>query len=85
MKDMIMIREVNELIDKKQEEIIDSIPYNAWRFFTGEKQLIYFVGKEIGLNDSGDTFDISSREFKECLEYWVAQAGGKVSWKKGSE
>lgn len=66
--------------DKTAKEVIDAIPYDAWRFF-GPLKEIKIDGNWIALSENGDMFQIGDVEFKTCLEFWVNQCGGTIQWK----
>jgi hypothetical protein len=67
-------------IKELQQQFVDQIPFNAWRFFTPCHSGIDFIEGDISFNEA-DYFNVNDQDFKECLEFWVTQAGGEVIWK----
>ena len=77
----VSLSELSVTIAEAQQEFLESIPFNAWRFFTPTKDEITFLDSHLCFGDA-DPIDVNDKEFKEALEFWVCQAGGTIKWKK---
>jgi hypothetical protein len=60
---------------KLQEDV--KVPYNVWRFFGINSQVILVRGNEASFGEDFGT----KEELRKAIEFYVEQLGGKVTWK----
>ena len=73
------LSELAEANAEFEDQFLHEMPYNAWRFF-GLKSHVSVSNGHITLNTIGDSFTYGDPDFMECLEFWVTQFGGKITW-----
>ena len=77
----IQMSQLRAHIKGLHDKFLDQIPFNAWRFFSPSLSEVQFLDGQVSFNEA-DFFDVDERDFRECLEFWVTQAGGTIKWEK---
>ena len=77
----IEYKKIKEQIVEAQATFLNSIPWNAYRFFVGKFEDVHMYDTSISFNEA-DSFEVNDPAFRECLEFWVKHAGGKIKWSK---